>query len=216
MWSSVPTKSFLICYELWALMFVRAMPLWGYQKAPAPSWWACLIKGKIEANVGNRCSTFIRVTGMNSPLIHTVSVPWYDMIILKWILLMHVCTYVCVSGEGERDWERCSPEAFQVKCALYRQLLYILYSCISTVYASILVSGKWADFAKCIKVAPKISWDTTTSHIHHIWVCHVSVNIQTALFDMLTTRFSCLSSPTPYMPPLSLICDERENLQRPQ
>lgn len=28
-------------------------------------------------------------------------------------------------------------------------------------------------------------------------------------------NYSCLSSPTPYMPPLSLICDERKNLKRP-
>lgn len=82
--------------------------------------------------------TFIGITGVNSRLIHTVSLPSYEMIALKWIWFMSVWR------KRERDWERCSPEASQVKSALYRQLLYLLYSSTSTV----CVSGKLCRFCK--------------------------------------------------------------------
>ena len=39
---------------------------------------------------------------------------------------MCVCVCVYVYVHGERDWERCSPEAHRVKSALYRQM-YIVY-----------------------------------------------------------------------------------------
>lgn len=89
--------------------------------------------------------------------------------------------YVCVE-KRERDWERCSPEASQVKCALYRQMLYII---VYVLYVYIPVWGKC--FSRFCKVEVKTSWETTytTSHIHNMWFCHKSVYMKAAAYDQV-------------------------------
>lgn len=158
-------------------------------------------------------SIFIWITGINSALIHVVCGPHIQWLCLSEYWLCVACLHVCARRESGKG-------ASKVKCALYRQLVHILHSCVSTVCISLLLWAKCADFVKHVNVKFRISGETSysTSVIHYILYesAHISENIEIAFFGTLTARFFCLSTPIPYMPPLSLICDERENLQRPQ
>lgn len=74
------------------------MPLWGYQKTPAPSWWACLIKGEMEANVRKTDVQYIHQNNWHEFTSNSRQCAWYKVIVLELILLMcvFVCVFVCV------------------------------------------------------------------------------------------------------------------------
>lgn len=103
MWSPRSNnKSFLICYELRALTCLRAMaPMRISKSSRSVLMGPVSLKGETEANVGKllRCSTFIRITGMGSPLIHTVprALIWDDYTQMN---IVYVC-YVWRKRERE-------------------------------------------------------------------------------------------------------------------